>query len=92
MGYSNIEKLLRQKAELDARIQQTKNRNMTAERKRETRRRILAGEYAMKMFDGDLKKLGIELLNAGILEPRDFALFGVTENVNYADTDSMAAV
>ncbi|MBC3872020.1 mobilization protein [Undibacterium flavidum] len=77
MSKPNLNKLLQQKAELEARIQQTKNREAMEERKRDTRRKILAGAYVIKLADNDLKKLGKELISAGMLEPRDYALFGV---------------
>lgn len=77
MSKPNLNKLLQQKAELEARIQQTRNREMAEERKRDTRRKILAGAYVIKLADNDLKKLGRELISAGMLEPRDYALFGV---------------
>lgn len=77
MSKPNLNKLLQQKAELEARIQQTKNREAMEERKRDARRKILAGAYVIKLGDNDLKKLGKELISAGMLEPRDYALFGV---------------
>lgn len=77
MSKPNLNKLLQQKAELETRIQQTKNREAMEERKRDTRRKILAGAYVIKLADNDLKKLGKELISAGMLEPRDYALFGV---------------
>jgi phage terminase small subunit len=77
MSKPNLNKLLQQKTELEARIQQTKNREAMEERKRDTRRKILAGAYVIKLADNDLKKLGRELISSGMLEPRDYALFGV---------------
>ena len=59
---------------------------MAEERKRDTRRKILAGAYVIKLAENDLKKLGRELINAGMLEPRDYALFGVDNDS--ADFDS----
>lgn len=92
MTKPNLKKLLQQKAELEARIQQTKNREAMEERKRDTRRKILAGAYVMKMFEGDLQKLGKELIAAGMLEPRDYAIFGVNNDTNSTDTDRLDLV
>jgi hypothetical protein len=92
MSKPNLNKLLQQKAELEARIQQTKNREAMEERKRDTRRKILAGAYVIKLADNDLKKLGRELISAGMLEPRDYPLFGVENDFDDADTDSLALV
>ena len=92
MSKPNLNKLLQQKAELEARIQQTKNREMAEERKRDTRRKILAGAYVIKLADNDLKKLGRELISVGMLEPRDYALFGMGNDSDDADPDSLALV
>lgn len=81
MSKPNLERLLQQKAELDARIQQTRNREAAEERKRDTRRKILAGAYVIQLAENDLKKLGRELITAGMLEPRDYALFGIESDV-----------
>jgi len=87
MSKPNLNKLLQQKAELEARIQQTRNREAMEERKRDTRRKILAGTYVIKLADNDLQKLGKELISAGMLEPRDYALFGLINN-DSSDFDS----
>jgi hypothetical protein len=55
MSKPNLNKLLQQKAELEARIQQTKNREAMEERKLDTRRKILAGAYVIKLADNDCK-------------------------------------
>ncbi len=62
------------------------NRETMEEGKRDTRRKTLAGAYVIKLAENDLKKLGKELISAGMLESRDYALFGV-EN-DSADFDS----
>ena len=49
MSKPNLDKLLQQRAELEARIQQTRNRDAMEERKRDTRRKILAGAYVLKL-------------------------------------------
>ena len=92
MSKPNLDKLLQQRAELEARIQQTRNREMAEERKRDTRRKILAGAYVIKLAENDLKKLGKELISAGVLEPRDYALFGVNDDNADFDSDSLPLV
>lgn len=92
MSKPNLEKLLQQKAELDARIQQTRNHEAAEERKRDTRRKILAGAYVIQLAENDLQKIGRELIAAGMLEPRDYALFGVENDSNNADTDRLPLV
>lgn len=79
MSKTNLEKLLEQRAQLEGRIQQARNREAAEERKRDTRRRILAGAYVIKLAENDLQRGGRELISAGMLEPRDYALFGVSE-------------
>lgn len=88
MSKPNLNKLLQQKAELEARIQQTRNREAMEERKRDTRRKILAGAYVIKLAENDLKKLGRELISVGMLESRDYALFGVEHNSANFDSTS----
>jgi hypothetical protein len=90
MSKPNLNKLLQQKAELEARIQQTKNREAMEERKRDTRRKILAGAYVIKLADNDLKKIGRELISAGMLEPRDYALFGVENDTSDFDSNRLS--
>lgn len=90
MSKPNLERLLQQKAELDARIQQTRNREAAEERKRDTRRKILAGAYVIQLAENDLKKLGRELISAGMLEPRDYALFGLESHLDGTNTDRPA--
>ncbi|MFZ6845541.1 hypothetical protein [Undibacterium sp. RuTC16W] len=92
MSKPNLNNLLQQKAELEARIQQTKNREIAEERKRDTRRKILAGAYVIKLADNDLKKLGKELIAAGMLEPRDYTLFGVANDFNDFDSNRLALI
>jgi hypothetical protein len=92
MSKPNLNKLLQQKAELEARIQQTKNREAAEERRCDTRRKILAGAYVIKLAENDLKKLGKELIAVGMLEPRDYVLFGVGNDFDDADTDRLALV
>ncbi|MBC3937090.1 mobilization protein [Undibacterium sp. CY7W] len=90
MSKPNLNKLLQQKAELEARIQQTRNREMVEERKRDTRRKILAGAYVIKLAENDLKKLGRELIAAGMLELRDYALFEVNNDSSDFDSNRLS--
>lgn len=92
MSKPNLERLLQQTAELDARIQQTRNREAAQERKRDTRRKILAGAYVIQLAENDLRKIGRELIAAGMLEPRDYALFGIENYIDSANTDRLALV
>lgn len=78
MSKANLEKLLEQRVQLEARIQQARNREAAEERKRDTRRKILAGAYVIKLAENDLQRVGKELISAGMLEPRDYALFGLS--------------
>ena len=58
----------------------TGNREAAKERKRDTRRKILAGAYVIKLAENDLQRVGRELISAGMPEPRDYALFGLSVN------------
>jgi methyl coenzyme M reductase gamma subunit len=77
MSKPNLNKLLQQKAELEARIQQTRNREAAEEKKRDARIFRLAGAYVIKLAENDLQRVGKELIAAGMLEPRDYGLFGL---------------
>lgn len=66
-----------QRAKLDARIQQLKNKRDAEERKKDTRRKILAGAYLISQMNGDLKHLGHCLHDAGFLRDRDRNLFDI---------------
>lgn len=78
MSKTNLEKLLEQRTQLEARIQQARNREAAEERKRDTRRKILAGAYVIKLAENDLQRVGRELIAAKVLEPRDYPLFGLS--------------
>ena len=90
MSKPNLNKLLQQKTELEARIQQTRNREAMEERKRDTRRKILAGAYVIKLAENDLQKLGRELISAGMLGPRDYALFGMENDSTDFDSNRLS--
>lgn len=72
-----IEKMQEQKAKLDARIQQLRNRQAMEERKKDTRRKILAGAYFIQLLGGDLEKVGNTLNDAGLLRSGELGLFCV---------------
>jgi hypothetical protein len=63
---------------LAARIQQLRGRANAQERKRDTRRKILAGAYLIRFMGGDLKRVGLRLREAGYLSSRDADLFELT--------------
>ena len=69
-------KLLEARRErIAARIQRLRGRANAEERKRDTRRKILAGAYLIRLMGGDLKRVGLRLREAGYLEKRDAGLF-----------------
>ena len=73
-----LHKLESRKKTLDARIQSIRARTAREERARETRRKILAGAYFIKLLGGDLTRVGKRLKEANFLAARDEALFGLT--------------
>lgn len=91
MSKPSLEKLLQQKAELEARIQQTRNREAALERARDTRRKVLAGAYVIKLAENDLQKVGRELIAAGMLDAKDYVLFGI-DDVAGTGADNLALV
>ncbi len=54
---ANIEKLLQQRAQLDARIQAAKARLSQAERKDDTRRKVLLGAFVLEALGGNVVAL-----------------------------------
>lgn len=79
MANEKLEKLLAQKAALDARIRQEQNRENEKKRKADTRRKILAGAVVLEhaernaIYQLELKKLLGEFLTRA----DDRALFGL---------------
>lgn len=66
------------RARIAARIQRLRGRTAADERKRDTRRKILAGAYLIRLMGGDLERVGKRLMDAGyIISDRDAALFGL---------------
>lgn len=80
--YETIQKMEAQRAKLDARIQLLKNRKDAEERKKDTRRKILAGAYLIQQMNGDLHELGRCMKDAGFLAERDLELFNLQSAKN----------
>lgn len=72
-----LQKLESRQRTLDARIQSIRARAAREERARETRRKILAGAYFIKLLGGDLTRVGMRLKEANFLAVKDEALFGL---------------
>ncbi len=62
-----------------ARIQRLKGLASAEERQRDTRRKIIAGAYLIRLMGGDLKRVGARLREADMLAERDAPLFGLGE-------------
>lgn len=76
----NIDRLVERKKKLEARIQLLNNRKAKEERKKDTRRKILAGAYMIKLLGNDLSRVAQKLEEAGILKDKDRHLFVNTKN------------
>lgn len=70
-----LKRLEARRERLAARIQRIRGRANADERKRDTRRKILAGAYLIRLMGGDLKRVGLRLREAGYLAERDAGLF-----------------
>ena len=77
-----IDRLVDQRNKLNARIEQLRNRELAEERKRDTRRKILAGAYFIRLLDNDLQRVGRELIADKMLLERDYPLFGLERDTN----------
>lgn len=73
------EALRKRKAEIEARLADLEHREKAAERKRDTRRKVIAGAYALEHceFDPDFKATLEGLLNSYLEKPGDRELFGL---------------
>ena len=71
----SLSRALEQRSKMDARIQLLRNRQASQDRKLDTRRKILAGAYFMKLLGNNLEKVGNKLLEAKMLQLRDRGLF-----------------
>lgn len=72
---ADINRLRDRKKQLEARIQQLENKKANEERRKDTRRKILAGAYLIKLLGGDLQRVGKKLEDASFLKPKDRDLF-----------------
>ncbi len=95
-----LRRLEAKRQRLAARIQRLKGVANVQERKRDTRRKILAGAYLIRLMGNDLSRIGARLREAGFLSPRDYSLFGIcdgqltvesVDGTRDADADSAAA-
>ena len=70
-----LKRLEARRERIAARIQRLRGRANADERKRDTRRKILAGAYLIRLMGGDLRRVGMRLRDAGYLEKREADLF-----------------
>ena len=80
MGEAEIKlkKLEGKRERIQARIQRLRGHANAAERRRDTRRKILAGAFLIRLMGGDLKRVGSRLREAGFLRDQDLELFDLT--------------
>lgn len=82
MNNSNLEKLLKRKDQLDARIKIVQARTQSQLRKDETRRKILAGAYILDKYTLENKSdVLIQELDNFLFKPRDRSLFGLPPRI-----------
>lgn len=74
---AKLRELEARRLRLAARIQRMRGRMSAEERKRDTRRKILAGAYLIRLMGGDLQRVGLRLREAGFLKEQDASLFGL---------------
>ncbi len=73
-----LKRLEARRERIAARIQRLRGRANADERKRDTRRKIIAGAYLIRLMGGDLERVGKRLAEAGYIDSdRDAALFGL---------------
>lgn len=74
-----LDKLLKQRAQLEARIQAKRSRLKQQERKADTRRKIIAGALALEHMgansESEFTAIMARLLNRYVIRPADRALF-----------------
>jgi len=74
----SLEKLLKQKEQLEARIKMMQTRTQLQSRKDETRRKILAGAYVLKKYESENKgDEFIQELDQFLFKAGDRILFGL---------------
>ena len=76
---TRVERLIVHRAQLDARLANARAEMSRQERRDETRRKIIAGVWAFKTLGSDWQRVGEELREAGVLDVRDFKLFGLDD-------------
>lgn len=81
MSTKKLENLYQKKSKLDARIKKIKAREREQNRKRETRRKIIAGALALhhmrKNPESEFSKILARLLNEYVTKPHERKLFGL---------------
>lgn len=79
MHNEKLEKLIAKRKELDARIRKEQNRENTKQRKRETRRKILAGAWVLDEAEKrpDFKKFVYQRLDSFLTRKTDREVFGL---------------
>ena len=92
-----IAALRKRRAEIDARLNQLEIREKAKERKRDTRRKVIAGAYALEHceFDPAFKATLFGLLDQYVEREADRALFGLAPKASAApekpDSDKKGA-
>lgn len=79
MQHEKLEKLMAKRKALDARIRKEQNRENARERKRETRRKILAGAWVLDEAEKrpDFKKFVYQQLDRFLIRNTDREVFGL---------------
>lgn len=72
-----INRLVQQKAQIDARLANARAQFSKQSRRDEARRKIIAGAWAFDFLGRDWCRVGEHLRGAGMLDARDAALFGL---------------
>lgn len=84
-----LELLREKRAQLDAQMRALEARNKKAERKADTRRKVIAGALALEHFeanrDSEFGRIMFRLLDEYVVRPHDRALFEV---LAYVDAES----
>ena len=89
---ARLDRLTTQRAQLDARLATTRAQVSRQERRDETRRKIIAGAWALKTLGGDWRSVGEKLRAASMLDARDYSLFGLGENQSVKQSDAKPPV
>ena len=85
---SKLERMEKRLSQLTARVQLAQNRKTRTEKNRETRKRLLAGDYLFMLLGSDWQRVGKRLNDASMLKPADVKLFAalLQENSNQQPT------